>query len=122
LANYIFDDKTRLAEPFTPSRIHRIKAGIYEARGFSADNDVIYSTTGDSSPGDTHQDRLPSMTIPESVASIKHLTWQRGERSRLKISYQTKRWGNVCSFSWDDAQGGLIFNPALPRPKVIREP
>jgi len=120
LANYVFDDRTRLVEPFTPPRIHRVKVGEYEARGFSADNDVVYSTPGDSSPGNVHQDTLPSMTIPESVAAIKHLSWLNDERSKCKVEYQQRRWGH-CSFAWDDAQGGLIFNPALPRSKVMRD-
>ncbi len=125
LANYVFDEHTRLVDPFTPPRIHRMRVDGYQAHSFSADNDIAYggTITRDIIP----QDRFPSLTIPESIASIKHLTWlndtsENKARSKAKIRYQleTRNWP-TCSFAWDDTQGGLIFNPALPAPKVVRE-
>ncbi len=68
---------------------------------------------------------FPVVTIPPSILNPKHYTWlndtlSNKTRSRLKEKYQRDR-GWQCSFSWDDSQGGLIFNPTLPKPKVIRE-
>lgn len=126
LRNHVFDDKTYLVEPFTPPRIHRVRVDGYQAHSFSADNDIVYggTITRDIIP----QDRFPSMTVPESIAAIKHLTWlndtpENRVRSHRKIEYQLKARGwPSCSFAWDDSKGGLIFNPALPTPRVVREP
>lgn len=120
LRNYVFDDKTYLAEPFTPHRIHRIDSlSSCIAESFYEDNGIAYrgAITNELFP-----DRLfASMTVPEGVAAIKHISWPNNRRGKSKQEYQWKRWGDACSFSWDDTQGGLIFNPALPRPKVIHE-
>lgn len=120
LKNYVFDDRTYLADPFTPPRIHRIRLRGYEAHSFSADNDIQYGgiITRDIIP----QDQFPSMIVPKEVAWVKHLTWQNNLRSKKKIEYQLKGRGwPQCSFSWDDSKGGLIFNPALPTPKTYTE-
>lgn len=120
LRNYVFDNKTYLAEPFTPHRIHRIDSrSSCVAESFYEDNGIAYrsETTNELFPDKA----FASMTIPEGVAAIKHISWPNNQRGKLKQSYQWKRWGGACSFSWDDSQGGLIFNPALPRPKVVHE-
>lgn len=127
LKNYVFDTKTYLADPFTPPRIHRIRAKHHDApvyaHSFIADNDIVYSNEEGDSSFRIHQDELASRTIPQGYAWIPHITWQSNERSRLKIAYQLRGRGwPQCSFSWDDSKGGLIFNPALPTPKTIREP
>lgn len=116
--NYVMDDKTYLAEPFTPPRVFRVWAASYRVHSFSGDNDIAYG--GTITRDILSQERFASATVPKEIAWVKHLTWQSNDRSRRKIAYQTARWGNVCSFAWDDTQGGLIFNPALPRPKVIQ--
>jgi len=121
LHNYVFDDKTYLADIFTPPRIHRmdnLRSGVAEL--FYQDNEIAYRNT---TTNELIPDRaFASMTIPESVAAIRHVSWPNNLRSRKKIEYQLSGRGwPTCSFSWDDSQGGLIFNPALPRPKVIRE-
>ena len=60
------------------------------------------------------------MLIPQSVAWVRHITWQNDLRAKAKVEYQVHRWGR-CSFAWDDTKG-LIFNPSLPAPKVMRDP
>lgn len=116
--NLVFTSDQWLAEPFTPPRIHRIKVNFGEAVGFEADNDIIYQRLDGVF---LHQRDLSSITIPWSIASPLHYTWLNDDRSRRKIEYQLKGRGwPQCSFSWDDSKGGLIFNPALPAPKVIR--
>lgn len=123
LKNYVFDESTYLAEPFTPKRIHRLMCGLSVIDRFYEDNNVQYTRSiGEGKVIISADIEMPAITVPPVVAWIKHLTWQQGPRSRLKQSYQARRWGaSTCSFSWDDSKGGLIFNPALPAPKVIRE-
>ncbi len=120
LRNMVFDDKTWLAEPFQPPRIHRLSVedGRYEAHSFCADNDILYggTITRDLKP----QSQFSSITIPPEVAFVRHESWPNSLRSKAKVEYQTRRWGNACSFSWDD-QKGLIFNPTLPQPRVVTE-
>lgn len=125
-ANLVFDSKTYLADPFTPPRLHRIKAPDgYTAHSFSADNDICYGhhILRNLKP----QEQYPSQVIPWSIFKPLHYSWlgdtpERAARSKAKIRYQLegRKWPQ-CQFSWDDSQGGLIFNPALPRPKVVRE-
>lgn len=120
LKNMVFDSTTYLAEPFQPPRIHRVCApGGYLAAGFHSDNGVYYERPW--SGEKAVDERYASLVIPPEVAWIRHESWPNSLRSKSKIEYQTARWGNVCSFAWDDAQGGLIFNPKLPPPKVIHE-
>lgn len=117
--NLVLNESTWLAEPFTPPRVHRVIApNGYSAHSFSGDNDICYShhIVRNLMP----QDAFASQVIPPQVFSPLHYSWLNNERSRLKVLYQNRRW-NHCSFSWDDSQGGLIFNPALPRPKIISE-
>jgi hypothetical protein len=121
--NLVFTPKQWMAEIFTPMRVHRLKHGSYIADGFCYDNNVMYRGT---ITRDFRQDiSFPIMTVPETLFAPLHYTWlsdteeSRG-RSKRKVRYQESRnW--PCSFSWDDSQGGLIFNPALPPPKVVRE-
>lgn len=116
--NLVFTPTQWLAEPFTPMRVHRLKHGSYVADRFYDDNNVMYKGT---ITRDFGQDvSFPVMTVPESIFNPRHFTWLNDDRSRKKEAYQRSR-GWTCSFSWDDSQGGLIFNPALPKPKVIRE-
>lgn len=115
--NLVFDTSTWLAEPFTPPRAFRVHTDGYTAHSFGADNDIWYggNITRDIIP----PHRFASLTIPTAIFNPLHYTWLNDERSRLKVAYQTAR-GWQCSFAWDDSKGGLIFNPALPTPKVIR--
>lgn len=112
LKNYVFNKTTYLVEPFCPPRIHRVKFksydGDYTTNSFWDDNNVSYlKDDGSISKLDRE---FSFLTVPRSVAWVKHLSWLSDERSRAKINYQTSRnW--VSSFSWDDSQGGLIFNP-----------
>jgi len=117
LKNYVFDDKTYLADPFTPPRIHQVRSGSYKVHSFSGDNDIQYggTITRDIIP----QDRFASGTVPPTVAWIRHESWPNSLRSKKKIEYQTKGRGWAqCQFAWDDSKGGLIFNPSLPAPKI----
>ena len=120
LRNYVFDEKTYLAEPFCPPRIHKMSIRGYRIHSFIADNDVAYGgmITRDVIP----QEGFPSVTISDNVAAIKHMSWPNSIRSKTKIDYQLRGRGWLsCTFAWDDSKGGLIFNPNLPAPKVIRE-
>lgn len=120
LRNYVFDDSTYLVEPFTPPRIHRLKVqGTLTAAGFEQDNDIWYGRV-DGMP--ISQRELPSATIPRGSVWVRHLSWPNSPRSRRKIEYQLRaRCWPSCTFAWDDSQGGLIFNPALPAPETARD-
>ncbi len=123
--NYVFDQHTYLIDAFTPPRIHRMRAKFHDApvyaNSFIADNDIVYSNEVGDPIFRIRQDELASRTIPQQVAWIPHITWQNDLRSKAKIEYQLKGRGwPQCSFAWDD-QKGLIFNPALPAPKIVRE-
>lgn len=116
--NLVFTENQYLAEPFTPMRAHRVKSGSYVADSFYDDNNVLYRGTI-TRDFKRDIDRVVK-TIPKSLVWIKHATWISNERSHKKVLYQQARnW--KCSFSWDDAQGGLIFNPALPAPEIARD-
>lgn len=119
LKNYVFDDKTYLVEPFTPTRIHRVSGtGGYLVAGFQSDNGTFYQRPWSK---ETIPDLgLSQQTVPMNVAWIRHDSWPNSPRSKAKCEYQTVRWGNVCSFAWDEHKG-LVFNPSLPTPKVVRE-
>lgn len=115
LVNLVFDSKTRLADPFTPPRIHRVRFAGVEATHFSADNDVSY--------GPRHQSAFASLTIPEACAAPLHYSWVADSevsraRCRRKVEYQILRWGQACSFRWDETKG-LVFNPALLAPRTL---
>lgn len=118
LKNYVFDTKTYLVEPFQPPRLHRLTyQGVYRAVGFEQDNDVRYEML----PGGAlvGQEGLPHATVPKNLVWVRHESWPNSNRSRLKIEYQLKgrNWPS-CSFSWDDSQGGLVWNPSLPIPET----
>lgn len=116
--NFVFDKQTYLAEPFTPPRVHRVNYGNLAAHSFCGDNDIQYEDIATKTM--IHPLQLPHLTIPWNVFAPKHYTWLNDKRSYLKQAYQWKRW-NHCSFCWDDSKGGLIFNPNLPIPKVLKE-
>lgn len=119
--NLVFDEKTWLAEPFCPPRVHRVNAQDgYTAHSFSSDNDICYGhpMLRNLKP----QEAYASRVVPPEIFNPKHFSWLNNERSRKKIDYQLRGRGwPQCSFAWDDSKGGLIFNPNLPEPKVIRE-
>lgn len=122
LKNYVGipDDKTYLVQPFTPMRIHRVQHGSYQANSFWDDNNVLYRGT---ITRDFKRDiDLPVGQIPKVVAWTKHLSWPNSIRSQRKIDYQLngRKWP-TCSFGWDDARGGLIWNPAMAAPETARE-
>lgn len=123
--NYVFDDKTYLVEPFTPPRIHEVHLGAYQAHSFYDDNSILYSGT---ITRDLKRDvDWAGFTLQSPACMIRHLTWMNSERSRLKCTYQTAR-GWECSFAWDPARGGLVFNDAYFKargqtiPEVVTDP
>lgn len=121
LKNQVFTPSQYLVEPFTPARLHKVHiAGGYVAAGFHQDNNVYYKRPWN---GERVLDtQLCSTTVPKSVAWIRHASWLNNRRSKMKIAYQTKRWGaDKCTFTWDNSRGGLIFNPAMPAPEIARE-
>ncbi len=114
--NLVFTPDQWLVEPFTPPRIHRLNIPGLEVAGFIQDNDIVYQR------GDgvfVYQVELAHLTVPTSIAHVRHFSWLNNSRSRAKVEYQVRRWGQ-SSFSWDDTKG-LIFNPALPAPHVARD-
>ncbi len=128
LKNYVFDRATYLADPFTPMRIHRIKAGPLEASAFWADNNVSYQGAGGRTVRD---DALATLTVPATVAWVRHITWLNDERSKRKIVYHEGHFasrpeGLRCSYSWDETKG-LVFNDAYyrfvghPLPRLLKD-
>ena len=110
LKNYVFDNRTYLVQPFQPPRLWRCKVGDRVLARVSYDNDCVYARPDGA---DAVEDKaLPCVTIPPSVAWVKHLSWMNDARGRLKVVYQTRHFahGAGCSFGWDDARGGLIWN------------
>lgn len=120
LKNQIFTPNQHLVEPFTPPRIHRVhNPGGYIATGFHQDNNVYYERPWN---GERILDtQMASLTVPKGVAWIAHESWLNNPRSKAKIDYQRARGWPNCSFSWDDSQGGLIWNPSLPIPETSTE-
>ncbi len=127
LKNYVFDHQTYLADPFTPMRIHRLKAAHLEAVAFWADNNVLYEGAGYR----VRDDSLATLTVPQTVAFVTHVTWLSDSRSRAKITYHEGHFtsrpaGLRCSYSWDDDKG-LVFNEAYyqfvgqPIPRLLRD-
>lgn len=109
----VFTPRQWLVDPFTPPRIHRVRAGSYVADGFWDDNGVLYRGT---ITRDFKRDTdMANMTVPQGVAWVAHDTWLSDDRSRRKCLYQATRWdppnGAGCSFRWDDTQG-LVWNEA----------
>lgn len=122
LRNAVFDTRTFLVEPFTPTRIHRVRIGPYVARSFSDDNDVAYhgTVTRDIRP----QAAFASMTVPKTVAWVPHLSWLNdgpNGRSHRKILYQESRAWNP-TFAWDDTKGGLIWRDPTRAPETATDP
>ena len=122
--NLVFTPNQWLADAFCPMRAHRLCFRSYMADHFYDDNNIIYR--GMITRDFRHDMSFPTVTIPSTILSPTHHTWlshtkETAARSRAKVRYQTetRKWN--CSFSWDDSQGGLIFNPVLPRPKTISE-
>ena len=111
LKNFVFTKNMYLADPFQPPRIWRTRVGHRVLYQCNYDNDFLYAREdGD----DVVPDRgMSFLTVPPSVAWVRHLSWLNNERSRLKVKYQEKRWnppkGNGCSYAWDD-RVGLIWN------------
>lgn len=121
LKNYVFDTKTHLVEPFSPPRLHRLAyQSVYKAVGFEQDNDVRYALW----PGGAlvSQEGLPHATVPKNLVWVRHESWPNSPRSKSKIEYQLKgrNWPS-CSFSWDDSQGGLVWNSSLPIPETATD-
>lgn len=120
LKNQVFAPNQYLIEPFTPPRIHRVyNPGGFVAAGFHQDNNVYYERPWN---GERILDtQMASLTVPKGVAWISHESWLNNSRSKAKIAYQKARGWPNCSFSWDDSQGGLIWNPALPIPETATD-
>lgn len=118
--NRVFTPNQYLVEPFTPPRIHRVRApgSSYEARSFYEDNGIAYhgTITRDIVP-DAH---FPSVTVPRSVAWVDHWSWMSDSRGRAKCRYQWARWKR-CDFDWDDARGGLIWRDGQPVPETAQD-
>lgn len=126
----VFTAAQWLEEPFTPPRIHRVHIpGGYRAAGFWDDNGVYYQRPWEQESGGSRveivQDTvLACLVVPQSAVWVHHATWLSDERSKAKVAYQRRRWGQ-CSFRWNEetdqlewdeayhAQRGLSFPPVV---------
>lgn len=133
LKNYFQTTTTYLADPFTPMRIHQVrlpatKAGVLEASGFWADNNVYYQLPGGAPVRD---DQFACLTIPSSVAFVKHWSWLSTDRSRRKVEYHENHFtsrpaGFRSSYRWD-GEHGLVFNEGYyayvgqPLPRLLKD-
>ncbi len=128
LKNLVFTPDQHLVEPFCPPRIHRVKVAQLTAAGFWDDNNVYYAMPEPAVSGVVKDVEMPHLTVPKAVAWVRHATWLSDERSRRKIDYQVngRKWPS-CSFAWDDARGGLVWNEehfkrtGQPLPEVARD-
>lgn len=117
LKNFVFDKETYLVQPFEPPRIFRtsmsldwtIPPGHFWLHNFYWDNDVCYGQLQEDQRKIAlfKWDQFPTTHIPKHVAWVKHLTWLNNERSKKKVEYQNRHFGN-CGYSWGD--NGLEFN------------
>ena len=106
LKNYVFNRQTYLTQPFTPYRAHRVYVGSFMANRFWDDNNILYVDPDGRKVKDIE---LATLTIPQSVAWVKHFSWISDDRSRRKCKYQQVRWPS-CSFRWNDVEGKLEWN------------
>jgi len=107
--NYVFDEKTFLAEPFCPPRIFRTNIYNYKLDKCYWDNDFIYKSTKNGD--ELNQNKIGYKVIPRGLAFVKHYTWLSNEKTRKKVEYQNAHFGNGnCSYSWDYEVNKLIFN------------
>lgn len=124
LRNHVFDVQTYLVEPFQPPRFWRVHApGGYVLSHFHWDNDATYVLPW---CGETaRQDQFASITVPPSVAAIRHMSWLSCDASKRKCEYQQSHFGE-CSYRWDEATNQLRFSEAfyakrgLPLPEIAR--
>lgn len=122
LKNYVFDKKTYLTDPFQPPRIWHVNCGKFKLAECSYDNDFVYQNIGTDGVVNSGSDQtiptfvsdkaFASFTIPPSIAFIRHDTWLNNERSKMKVAYQNLHFahGAGCSFGWNPAKGGLVWN------------
>lgn len=111
LTNLVFDAQTRLVEPFTPPRVHRMHLTSpfsLTATAFYEDNNVMYDQAPGVNRSVQRDTDLASMTVPPSACAPLHYSWLSNLRSKQKVEYQRSRWG-CCSFKWSDV-GGLSFD------------
>ena len=89
------------------------------ADSFYEDNNILYR--GTITRDFKHDISFANKTVPANICNPKHYSWLDCERSRKKVEYQRVRWGSACSFVWNKIENKLEFNPAMPKPKVIKE-
>lgn len=113
--NYVFDGDCWI-DGFCPPRIFKTKY----AKGFYWDNDMTYDINGQ----DISYKQMSRVTIPKSIAHIKHLTWINSERSKNKIKYQEEHFksGLGCSYKWNDQKDCLEFNEEYYKKSGIIKP
>lgn len=120
LKNFVFDQNTYLADPFTPARIFRLSYPPFKAGSFRDDNNLSY-IYGEGQ--DVWDECLANKIIPKEIAWITHYSWLSNETSKNKVKYQKDRGWN-CSYEWDEVNNKLIFNPQFYRgrelPKTIK--
>ncbi len=97
--NYVGDEK-HYVEGFAPPRIHWAKRNGGVNR-FYWDNELNYKNG-------KRAEQCSSLTIPESVAQVRHLSWCGSpEFLKRKIAYQHRCLGH-CSYRWDETKGLVL--------------
>ena len=122
LKNYVFTESQYLEDAFTPPRIFRVNTNGYKINRCIFDNDFSYISDAGQ---EVSYKSLPTKIIPKFVGWITHYSWLNNSKSRSKVTYQQKHFGD-CSYIW--GEDGLEFNKnyytkhGLSVPKVIHEP
>jgi len=128
--NFVFDENHYLEEPFCPPRIFSTKIPLPSCssphcclRGrltwnpsqkreflnlekFYWDNDIVYSYNELSAKYTEISDII---TIPSSVARVRHYTWFNNNIGKRKVEYQQKHFGH-CGFKWNEENSCLEFD------------
>ncbi len=97
---------------FNPARIFRFSWNNLFINKFHYDNDILYLNEMDGTLIDCKS--LPHKTIPKHILNPIHDSWGNNLRSKNKIEYQIKHFGNgninACSFKWDEKSNEIKLN------------
>lgn len=105
LKNYVFTEETWI-DGFCPPRVFRFNYGGLMLDSFYWDNDIYYK---DISNRNHNYKNISNIAIPKRICYPKHLTWLNNEKSKEKVRYQEKHFGQ-CSYRWNEESNQLEFN------------